>query len=373
MRAVRRIKPAIVVPLELLDPLDAVARLKVASRDVRLVVVRHSAGTFGTADVRAYSKYVDMIVGVSRLITKLLELHSGIEPERIRYIPPGIHAPNQQLFRVWDHRPLRLGYVGRLDEQKRVFELADLCRELNRLDVAYRLDIFGAGPCQEDLQRQLRDETERGQVSFHGYLPNVLLHEQAYPHIDCQLLFSAVEGNPICLLEGMIHGAVPVTSRFRGCATEGIVREGVTGFTFPVGDTATAAHRIQQLDCDRTLLERLSTAARETVGEKYFVTNVNSQWIKVFEQTLELSCKIGETLPKLPEGQTPHGRLNRIGLPDYVARALRRLVGRPSMPETASDEWPYACRFHDAGALRDIDRLAESIDAGYDPILPDSL
>lgn len=362
MHAVRRIKPAIVVPLELLDPLESVARLKLAGQNVRLVIARHNAGSLGAADVRAYASYVDMIVGVSRLITKLIELHSTIEPERIRYVPPGILPPRQRGLRAWDHRPIRLGYVGRLDEQKRVFDLVDLCRELKRLDVAFRLEIFGAGPCQAELRQRLHTEVAEHQVCFRGQVPAAALYDQAYPHLDCILLLSAVEGNPICLLEGMLHGVVPVTSRFRGCRAERLVRDGISGLTFAIGDMAAAAQRIQQLDCDRSAFERLSLAATEAVGEQYLATNVNSQWLKIFEQSLQLPCKVGDALPKLPESAVPYGRLNRMGLPDWAARAVRRLSGRQPMPATPSEEWPYACNLHDADVLREIDELAACIE-----------
>jgi glycosyltransferase involved in cell wall biosynthesis len=109
--------------------------------------------------------------------------------------------------------PVRVGFIGRLDERKGVAVLIDA---LAQLDPSIVLDVFGTGPDRDRLAQRAVDLGIAGRVQFHGFvdhdaLPDVLrsLHVVCVPS---QTTPTWVEQFGRVAIEAMACGVPVITS-----------------------------------------------------------------------------------------------------------------------------------------------------------------
>ncbi len=344
LRAIDRVEPDLVVPIASGTIFPAMALRKRA----RLLVPVRSQHPDLLVNISDYFGIVDGVVVVNRLMQRWFEQRFDT---RIHYVRHGVKPAMRR--RLHDPaRPLQAGFVGRLDDAiKRVLDLAPFVRAL-RSDAA--VHVFGDGPCEAELRAALGER-----VTFHGYTSQERLYTQAYPNLDVILLFSTEEGTPNVICEAMQHGVVPVTSRYRGQALEGFVIDGVTGFTFPIGDAAAAAGHVDALADDRPLLGKVARAAYESVrGDT--AERMHRDWLAIFEQTLALPMK-NEAVPRA--AIAPAGRLDRIA-GSAIADRLRVALGRGAPHDDGWGEWPgtvAVARERAAAVTRELEEIDRSI------------
>ncbi|HYO78599.1 MAG TPA: glycosyltransferase, partial [Thermoanaerobaculia bacterium] len=252
--------------------------------------------------------------------------------EEVASVPGGVAPPRR--LRQPHHTPLRLGYVGRIEQlQKRILDLPLLCEELERRDVPFTIRVAGGGTVVEELRARLP------RMQFDGWVSVDELYERVYPELDVFVHFAEWEGLTIAPREAMVHGVVPVVSRFIGA--EDFAHE-VNSLTFPIGDVAAAADCIERLHRDRALLERLSASARESQSGIRSEQGAIDAWAAMFRAALARAARIGAALPVAPSDS---GILSRLHIPppiaELVRRARRREHGDPG------SEWPHWSGLHD--------------------------
>ena len=200
------------------------------------------------------------IVALSPRLEQDLIHQYGVNPDLVTLIPNGIDPAPFDEAAGWPrgrNRELQLGFLGRLEHnQKGVFHLPEIVRELNARKVAFSLRIAGKGKHRQRLESMFLSEIENGQVQFIGALP-----PEEVPgflsEIDVFLFPSHFEGFPNALLESMLAGCVPVSWLIEGI-TDFMIEDGTTGFLCPVGDYHQVADRIVDLEQDRVNLQRMS-------------------------------------------------------------------------------------------------------------------
>jgi glycosyltransferase involved in cell wall biosynthesis len=365
-RAFREVRPDVVVPVNIGDTLEAVAREKLERSPLRLVTMLRAQEPYGELeDVRIYRDFIDVAVGGNRLLRALLAEWSGVAEERLRYIPPGSRRktaggdrraerqPGAALLAT--ARPLRLGYVGRLDQRdKRVLELADVVRLLDREAVPFELTIAGDGPDRAELERALA-----GRARFLGNVAVDELYASVYPNLDVLLLFSEAEAGPQVVWQAMHYGVVPVVSRYRGAAAEGVLRNGDTALLFDVGDVIGAAAAVARLAADEMLLRRIAHAAERAVDPDYLLDASFERWLAVFEEARTIGPAVGRALPAAALASS--GALERLHIPPPLAHGVRRLMGRAHEATEPGGEWPHHHGVDAATRVR-IDVLARELD-----------
>ncbi|GHC05648.1 hypothetical protein GCM10010080_19390 [Thermomonas carbonis] len=365
MRGIRKVRPAIVLPLGVVDANAAVVRCKLDGDDVRLLA--HAQGNLPPmlADLRLYRDWFDRVVCPGRLTRRMLVEWGGFAPERVEHIPNGADAPIVERLPRRNDGVLRLGYVGRLSQpDKRVLDLVPLCHELIRLRVPFELDVAGDGPARTELAAGLAEFGSR--VRMLGPKDQQTLYREIFPTLDVLMMTSASEAFGIVLVEAMMHGVVPVSSRYHGFHSEGLVLEGETGLAFEVGDMAGAARAVQDLHAKPDRLQALAARAR-LHGAGYTWERSLSQWEASLRTVAEEPVLHATTHPiAMSAGES--GRLERLGVSTGMVdrlRRLRRAVLGPAVP-AGGEEWPLFHRFHKAeqlAAIREellrIDGLAE--------------
>lgn len=111
--------------------------------------------------------------------------------------------------------PLRLLFVGRLEEAKGVGRCLEILRRFQATGGKAVLDLVGDGPNRGRYEATARDMGLGASVRFHGWLGRTDL-DLCYERTHVALLPSLSEGWPKVLSEAMAFGVVPLAGRV-GC------------------------------------------------------------------------------------------------------------------------------------------------------------
>lgn len=108
--------------------------------------------------------------------------------------------------------PLRLLFVGRLEEEKGCGRAVEILARLKQLGVPASLDVVGDGPDRALFETGMREAGLCKDVRFLGWLPRHGLAElYAGAHFLVHPSMTS-EGWPKVISEGMAYGVIPVTS-----------------------------------------------------------------------------------------------------------------------------------------------------------------
>ena len=245
------------------------------------MAIVHLDGEAFYSPLKYYAPFVDRAVGVSERIHRRISEECGIPAGRAMQIPYGVSGLSQaEASARWEQaraRPIRLGYVGRLEQsQKRVHDIPLLAGELVRRNVPFELHLIGAGEEAAELAAALERRGLAGVAMFWGWsAPEDV--ERRLRELDVLLLFSRMEGLPLALLEAMAHAVVPVVTQTDSGNAE-LVRDGENGFLVPIGDVQAFADRLQVLSEEPGRLDRLSKAAWQT-SRAYSIDRNTSEYI----------------------------------------------------------------------------------------------
>lgn len=156
--------------------------------------------------------------------------------------------------------PWRLVVVGRLtpnkNQQAAIRVVAQLA--LDGLDVS--LDVLGDGPDRVALETLADELGVTALVRFHGMV-DLLTVNQAFVASDLQLLTTRQEGFGKVLLEGMVHGVVPLLTH--SPAASEIAGDGRRGVVIDPSDPEAIATEVRRLIDDRARWATMIDDARE--------------------------------------------------------------------------------------------------------------
>jgi glycosyltransferase involved in cell wall biosynthesis len=173
----------------------------------------------------------------------------GVDAERFH---PSFYS-DEMRYRMSDgevDKPLLL-YVGRLSHEKQIDKLRPILEQLP--DV--RLAIVGNGPLRAELEEQFKGLPAK----FMGRLIGEEL-SQAYASADIFSFASALETFGLVVVEAMAAGLPVVSSRVGGIPD--VVEEGVTGYTFNVGDSEAMVDGVRKIIADRDRMKQMGRSAR---------------------------------------------------------------------------------------------------------------
>ena len=360
-RTIRRVRPDVVILTCLDSAFEAVRRLRRNGAAFHLIATNHGNLPRQAACLMGQQDVVDMAVCVGQLsCLAMTGGENGFPPSRIRHV--GNPVPLPDAVRVPHSPPFRVGYAGRLDGElrKRVDDLEPFFRELLVRWPCAELWIAGDG-MEEHKVRAMGDRF-RGRVTCFGGMTRAELYKRFYPQLDALINCSASEGWGLSIAEAMAHGVVPVSAAFDGVYTEGLIREGINGLLFPVGDTAAAARTVAALFADPPRLARLGAQAAHDVRTRYSPARFGDQWCEVLRDCL--------ALPPLPPVARPASLScrSRFGIPEPQWERIRRLLRRRVPHASTGEEWPhYRCANTElinevAGKMKAIEDQARSGD-----------
>lgn len=359
VRALDAERPAVLVIANIADGLEGARRWRETGRSpaFRVAYSIHAFLPGQFADLIAYGGTVDRVVSTNRLLQEALVETLGSDSP-VGYAPYGAEAPiDAGTIRPVRPRPLRLAWVGRLEEpQKRSSEVADVLNRCHELGVDFTCQVAGDGPSAPRLRERLSRLVEAGRVSFPGFLSRQDLYRHVYPNVDALLLTSTWETGPIVAWEAMRHGACLVSTRYVGLRQEGALVDGENCLLAPVGDVEGLARALERLSLDEALVERLASSAKRTADERYSLERSADAWDR--ELRAALASPARPATPRAGIGRAS-GRLDRL-FGTAVAEALREGLARKGRPDDPGDEWPHGLPWNDV-PLEPIRRRLESL------------
>ncbi len=107
--------------------------------------------------------------------------------------------------------PVRLLFVGRLDEKKGITRALQIMSDLIGSGVPATFSVVGDGPNRPEYEALTRQLNIESLVIFHGWLPRPKINP-LYAESHFLLLPSDTEGWPKVLSEAMAYGVVPIAS-----------------------------------------------------------------------------------------------------------------------------------------------------------------
>lgn len=349
-KTIQRVKPDFVVPLGVVETVDAAA---IAKQRLDLRLIGRTQGNLPPmlADIIDDRECTDHVICDGALTEEFLLNHAAYEPARVSRIPNG--AGSIKVARPVGpvKEPVRIGYVGRLSESdKRAHDLIPMCKQLVDRGIDFHLTICGTGP----LDRRLRSELGYlgDAVVFKGAVNAAELFEQVYPLLDILTLFSSTETFGIVLVEAMMHGIVPVTSRYSGFHSERLIVDHCNGLSFPIGDAHAAVKRIEYVVANPKSYLKMSSNAREKAAQ-YTWENCFQQWSECLQNSL--NCERTRAT-KEPGTSNSSGRLDRLGIPRSIVNQLRnfRRKIQPQFLPKGGEEWNLFRGHHSQGRLNEI-------------------
>lgn len=176
--------------------------------------------------------------------------------------------------------PLQLVYLGRLAWNKGIYEAIAAVGALVNEGRDLSLTIAGSGPEEMAIKQRV---AELG-LSEHVRFPGPLFGEAKDALWSASDVFVFVtfhvEGLPYALLEAMVAGAVPITTRVG--AIPDVMQDGVHGLLIEAKDPAGLARAIARLDDDRDALARMAEAGRQRVLEEYTVERLAQDFKRIY-------------------------------------------------------------------------------------------
>ena len=151
----------------------------------------------------------------------------------------------------------RIGYVGRLAEQKRPDLLV---QAFGRMRQPAHLVVVGDGPLRQAVHAAADRSPARDRITVSGFVPHAQV-PRVLASLDVLALPSVYEEMGSVLVEAMASGLPVVASRVGGIPD--LVRDGVTGLLVPPMDVDALAGALDALVADPGCRLRMGSAARQ--------------------------------------------------------------------------------------------------------------
>jgi L-malate glycosyltransferase len=235
-----------------------------AGADIRAISSRKYLGRRG---LRFIVRHTSSFVAISNSVRQDLESF-GVPSDKVIDIPNGALMPIAASAGRAEARWRRCAYLGRVAADKNVIALARASTKVIP-GLGLTLDIYGGGKDVALLTKVLSGEQGRN-VTYRGHVSDVPSVLNNYGWL---LLPSNAEGLSNAMIEAMIAGVVPVTTRVSGCIDH--IDPGITGY-FLDGVDEPSIEKGLQLISQTTMSDwrRMSHAVEEYARRHFDITGV---------------------------------------------------------------------------------------------------
>lgn len=194
-------------------------------------------------------------------------------------VPEAVEIPQAK----YQGDPIIINYVGALTDRKGVDMFPEFVRLLSKSGIKYHFNVMGDGDLRQMLESSIGSDT---QVSICGQTASqTVLARHASAHV--LILFSKGEGLPVCIVEAMKSGMVPVVFDLPSGISD-IVQDGENGYILNQEDVEGAVSRIVNLYNDRYLLQKMGVKAKLKADRDFDPYNET----KLYEQEFLSANKI---------------------------------------------------------------------------------
>ena len=250
---------------------------------VTVIDLTHAFGGPAERFMLPVAERLDLRVAISKTVARQLARQyeqAGLDPQlakRIVVIGNAVDLPDQPHTRT-SERLLRLIYVGRPDDEKRVHLIGRAFQQVRQAGVPVALVMVGEG-----LEQAVYPEDRAG-ITFSGA---VVDHEEVLPlyrQADAVVISSSREGFPLTLMEGMVNGCIPIATEV-GAIPEYLVHR-QNSWLVPSDDEAAVvaglAEAFTTLAGDRDLRRWLAEEAERVGRERFAPADFRTAYRRLF-------------------------------------------------------------------------------------------
>lgn len=234
-------------------------------------------GIWGIVDAYRSKEDLKWVRKYDRLIALTME-DSGYwgDLANMEVIP---NANSFEIDKTADYDIKRVIAVGRYDYQKGFEDLIDSWSLVSRKFPDWRLDIFGSGELENDLQSQINNLNLTGIVQLKPPVKDI---QKEYLNSSILAMSSRYEGLPMTLLEAQVCG-LPMVAYACKCGPKDLITDGENGFLVEEGNKRQLAERLMQLMEDKS--KRISMGQAAVKNSKNFTeAKVMQKWVDLFKE-----------------------------------------------------------------------------------------
>jgi len=169
--------------------------------------------------------------------------------------------------------------AGRLTMQKNFLSLINVWSIVHQSYPDWKLEIWGEGLQQQELQHQIEKNHLQACAHLMGYTDDIITK---FAEASVFLSTSLFEGFPLVFVEAMSCG-LPIISYECPFGPKDIITEGKDGFLVPVGDEQAMAERIIYLIEHADVLQQMGAAALDK-SKLYSMDIIIQRWVLLFQQ-----------------------------------------------------------------------------------------
>lgn len=222
---------------------------------------------------------------VDAFVVNSLKLHDTLKTlinnQPIKIIQNGFSIPDNRIIerRLKFNRPLKLLFVGRLAEEKRVLLLVDIVKKCINLNLEISLNIVGDGSLMAELRSKIKSNNLESIIKIVGPVPNV--ETQSWYLKSHVLLFTSIaEGLPNVLIEAQGCGCVPI-SNLLPKITDTVISNKKTGYLIENNNIDQYVDCIKYIYENKVVWEALSNSGIEWIKEKFSEEQEKMKYIKL--------------------------------------------------------------------------------------------
>lgn len=231
----------------------------------------------------------DRVIAVSAQMRADILANFRVEPERVVVLHNGVDAKaftrterREALDRHGVREPYAL-FVGRISEQKGIFQLLDAARQLPE---GVQLVLCASSPDTPELLTRLQTAVSgRPQIRWINAMLPVEEVVQIYSHAAVFVCPSIYEPFGIINLEAMACGTPVVASRVGGIPE--VVADGETGWLVEPGDSAALARALRAALADPGRARRMGEAGRRRVEAHFSWDRIAGLTMDVYQQAID--------------------------------------------------------------------------------------
>jgi glycogen synthase len=231
----------------------------------------------------------DRVIAVSERMRADITAHFQIDPGRVMVIHNGVDAEafarterDEALARHRVRPPYAL-FVGRISEQKGIFQLLEAARSLPK-DV--QLVLCASSPDTPELLARLEAAVAgRPEIRWLNAMLPVPEVVQLYSHAAVFVCPSIYEPFGLINLEAMACGTPVVASRVGGIPE--VVVDGETGWLVEPGDAAALGRALRHALADPGRARRMGEAGRQRVEGHFSWERIAARTMTVYEEAIE--------------------------------------------------------------------------------------
>jgi len=231
----------------------------------------------------------DRVIAVSAQMRTDILANFRVEPARVVVLHNGVDAKaftrterREAVDRHGVREPYAL-FVGRISEQKGIFQLLDAARQLPE---GVQLVLCASSPDTPELLTRLHTAVSgRPEIRWINAMLPVEEVVQIYSHAAVFVCPSIYEPFGIINLEAMACGTPVVASRVGGIPE--VVADGETGWLVEPGDSAALAQALRAALADPERARRMGEAGRRRVEAHFSWDHIAALTMDVYQQAID--------------------------------------------------------------------------------------